>query len=555
MNTTPQLGLDTTNLKILVKDQTTNKVYQFYFKGIIGATGVTGHTGNTGLTGTAGGTGVTGATGPTGNTGLMGVTGAQGIRGVTGATGAQGIQGIQGATGLIGAIGPTGANGSENAWGLIGNTGTTETNNFIGTIDNEGLKIKTNNTERIYIDNTGMVGIGTTTPHAKFQVGEGVTKVSLGNSYGQNIGWGTSYIGFNALKKNDGTWETAGDGGSNGGSLIYGNIGGGINFSIIKSTGGIGQTNILDEAIFNKVAMLINGDGKVGIGTTTPNYKLHLHSEELTGGGGDHEGGGLSDISKIINDSISPNSETTNDSELLYSNPKSGGGSISNGTIGTTTFQITNATTRQGLDAGLKINMTGYNASISLYEQGSLTLRANNGNIAITVPVGNFLSKVDNYYFRTNTMGGIPAMIIKNNGKVGIGIYNPTDMPGNYLLYVKKGILTERCRVAVRGSSDWSDFIFDKNYKLMPIYDLEKFIKKNNHLPEIPSAAEVTKTGIDVAQMDALLLQKIEQLTLYTIQLQKQIDELKIKNKNLKGKRQKEENELLKNRISKIENK
>jgi hypothetical protein len=129
------------------------------------------------------------------------------------------------------------------------------------------------------------------------------------------------------------------------------------------------------------------------------------------------------------------------------------------------------------------------------------------------------------------------------NGKVGIGIDNPTDMPDNsadpdrhYRLYVKDGILTEHCRVAVKGTTDWSDFIFDKDYDLMSLNNLEKFINENKHLPNIPSASEVTETGIDVAKMDALLLQKIEELTLYTIQLQKQIDELKKENKTLEGK-------------------
>ena len=126
-------------------------------------------------------------------------------------------------------------------------------------------------------------------------------------------------------------------------------------------------------------------------------------------------------------------------------------------------------------------------------------------------------------------------------GKVGIGIDDPlTDMPDDlngdrhYLLYVKGGILTECCRVAVKGTGDWQDNVFNTDYKLMSIYDLDTFIRKNNHLPNIPSAKEVTKNGIDVVEIDALLLQKIEELTLYNIQLQKEIDELKTKIKNLK---------------------
>jgi hypothetical protein len=123
--------------------------------------------------------GATGPTGPTGLTGLTGSTGANGINGVTGITGptgAQGIQGITGSTGadgIAGATGPTGAagaDGSLNAWSLLGNSGTSESTNFIGTNDYSGFKIKTNSSDRMFFGSDGNVGIGTTTPHQKFEV-------------------------------------------------------------------------------------------------------------------------------------------------------------------------------------------------------------------------------------------------------------------------------------------------------------------------------------------------------------------------------------------------
>jgi len=116
---------------------------------------------------------------------------------------------------------------------------------------------------------------------------------------------------------------------------------------------------------------------------------------------------------------------------------------------------------------------------------------------------------------------------IADNGRVGIGMNSSAEMTGNYGLFVKDGILTERCKVAVRGTSDWADFVFNKSFKLLPIYEVENYIITNNHLPNVPSASEVVKTGIDVAQMDALLLQKIEELTLYIIDLKKENDNLK----------------------------
>ena len=73
----------------------------------------------------------------------------------------------------------------------------------------------------------------------------------------------------------------------------------------------------------------------------------------------------------------------------------------------------------------------------------------------------------------------------------------------------------------------WYDHVFNNDYKLIPLYEVEKFIKNNRHLPDIPSEKEVKKSGFDLVEMNALLLKKVEELTLYTIQQQKEIDELK----------------------------
>jgi trimeric autotransporter adhesin len=66
----------------------------------------------------------------------------------------------------------------------------------------------------------------------------------------------------------------------------------------------------------------------------------------------------------------------------------------------------------------------------------------------------------------------------------------------------------------------------------MPLSDVEKFIVQNKHLPNVPSADEVVKDGIDMATMDAKLLEKIEELTLYVIKLNKEVEELKRLNKS-----------------------
>lgn len=73
----------------------------------------------------------------------------------------------------------------------------------------------------------------------------------------------------------------------------------------------------------------------------------------------------------------------------------------------------------------------------------------------------------------------------------------------------------------------WSDHVFYPGYTLMPLTDLESFIHKNKHLPEVPTTKEVLKNGVNVSDMNALLLKKVEELTLYVIDLQKEIDLLK----------------------------
>ena len=120
-------------------------------------------------------------------------------------------------------------------------------------------------------------------------------------------------------------------------------------------------------------------------------------------------------------------------------------------------------------------------------------------------------------------------------GKVLIG-NNTTNIASNdYRLFVQTGILTERVRVAVRNSGDWADYVFDKTYKLPTLKSVESFISKNKHLPDVPSAATVQAEGIDLAKMDAVLLKKIEELTLYMIDLNKSVQTLKAENQALKA--------------------
>jgi len=108
------------------------------------------------------------------------------------------------------------------------------------------------------------------------------------------------------------------------------------------------------------------------------------------------------------------------------------------------------------------------------------------------------------------------------SGKVGIGCTNTSE---EFTLAVEGGILTDD--VLVRNKSQWPDFVFGKDYNLMSLPELKKFIGENRHLPNVPSESEVAENGVSVSEMQTVLLQKVEELTLYTIQQQEMIEQLR----------------------------
>lgn len=105
-----------------------------------------------------------------------------------------------------------------------------------------------------------------------------------------------------------------------------------------------------------------------------------------------------------------------------------------------------------------------------------------------------------------------------------------------YKLAVSGGIITEKVRVATNGTTFWADFVFDKSYKLRSLNEVAKYIKLNKHLPDVPSTADVNEQGIDLANTQAILLQKIEELTLYVIDQNKKIERLNKKVRQLSKK-------------------
>jgi hypothetical protein len=126
-----------------------------------------------------------------------------------------------------------------------------------------------------------------------------------------------------------------------------------------------------------------------------------------------------------------------------------------------------------------------------------------------------------------------PTARLSVNGTCLIGA-DDTQLPAGYQLYVQTGILTEKVKIAVKNTVNWADYVFEPTYKRMSLTNLEQYVTVNKHLPNIPSASEVEKEGVDVADMSNRLLEKIEELTLYIIEQDKKINELNKEVQNLK---------------------
>ena len=212
----------------------------------------------------------------------------------------------------------------------------------------------------------------------------------------------------------------------------------------------------------------------------------------------------------------------------------------SNGNVG---IGVTNPASKLDLNGKMNIRTGGLYLNSGLNNHFRIGGNLNtNGYINIHQPntVNNtYLDYTENFYIRRiadnpngpeTNLGAI--MGFQYDGTVTIGIWEKythalAPNPDNSRLQVNGGITCERLKVIADVPN--SDHVFEKNYELKSLEEVEKFIKKNKHLPEIPSAKAFQENGYYVGEMDDLLLRKVEELTLYVIELQNKITKLEQK--------------------------
>ncbi len=178
-----------------------------------------------------------------------------------------------------------------------------------------------------------------------------------------------------------------------------------------------------------------------------------------------------------------------------------------NGNLGLGTISPSALLHLKGSNEVLKIE--GTDANIGFYSSGTQKafIQRSGDNLKIASNAGNII-------FGNNITGD--QLWILSDGRIGIG----TSTPKTGCKLSVEGKIA--CRELKVETATWPDYVFENNYKLLPLPELENFISTNNHLPGIPSATELEQDGISVGDMQNKLMQKVEELTLYVIELQKQ---------------------------------
>jgi hypothetical protein len=371
------------------------------------------------------------------------------------------------------------------------------------------------------LDDRGRVGIGTSTPQEKFVVETAANKriqFTNASSSISDFGTGGSAITFS---RPDGVNAIAGIFTFNTPSDNSNNLALASRHDISFATGG----NDLYNSATDKLRIKANGN--VGIGTITPETKLEVSSDvSLTSGSGIGQIriSGATNKNKMLSlgyttDNIGFIQSLENNVayNILALNPS--GGSVGIGASAPNAKLQVSTNIDLGISDGFKIlGFSDTKALINIGDDNLVTTKfiRTSANVMKMV-TSNHLNYpfgfVGNYNFE---------------GNVGFGVIT---MPAGYKLAVGGNIIAEKVKVR-KQSAGWPDFVFKKDYKLMSLPEIEAFVNKNSHLPEIPSAAEVEKEGQDLGEMNRLLLKKVEELTLYLIEQNKEIktikDELKV---------------------------
>jgi len=274
--------------------------------------------------------------------------------------------------------------------------------------------------------------------------------------------------------------------------------------------------------------------------TTRGNITIHSIKTNLgtNSGGMDHFGlltGGLSRWKIGLINVDGPGNVGSDFSIWRYANDSSYLGlafqiSRSNGLVTTTGRMRINSSPDDGvtplqINGGIKTSGASYRAFTANITGGYATIDINENN-SRRVFIGYNSGTLSNNCatFGVVDDNGVERGIFVNRFSGNVGIGTIPNAPAK--LAVNGDIYAKRIKVT-QAAADWPDYVFNENYQLPSLQKIEKYIIEHKHLPGIPSAEEVQRTGVDLGEINKNLLQKIEELTLHLINQQKEIEALK----------------------------
>jgi hypothetical protein len=386
-----------------------------------------------------------------------------------------------------------GMNANAQTWNLSGNAGTLGSQ-FIGTTDAQTLKFRTSNLQRMVLDLNGRLGIGLTTPSYRLDV---TTSTETRAINANNT--------FSSANNTYGTYSIANNPGTSGAYGVYGQGRGatGINTGVYGNASE-GSTNYGCYGLANTVASQAGyGIYAASSGTGTNNYGGYFSSLG-TSTTGNYAVYGTATGASPVNYGVygSATGATTNWAGYFLQNVYMGG-SVG---VGTTTLS----------DSKFSVQQTGTTTTTAKF------LNTSKGPNISWVHFGT----TGDWYLRSSANAG-KVVIQDQNANATVCIGSNVAATGYKLSVAGKVICTE---LKVLLQANWPDYVFAKDYKLMPLNQLEEYISTNNHLPDVPSAKEMDeKNGIEVGEMQTLLVKKLEEANLYILQLNKRVSELESK--------------------------